>query len=145
MKTSGADPIRRLVLDTTAYSRFRAGNQTVLDLLARAEVVLLPVTVLGELEAGFELGRRSRENRSTLSSFLEEPFVAVLPTTPDVARHYGQVFARLREAGTPIPTNDVWIAAAAIDSGGRLVTFDTHFAHVPGLDCLVLDEHNATR
>jgi len=110
-----------------------------LALLASAEVVLLPVTVLGELEAGFELGRRGRENRTVLASFLEEPFVAVLPTTPEVARRYGQTFARLREAGTPIPTTDIWIAAAAIDAGGRLVTFDDHFARVPGLDCLVLE------
>ena len=109
-----------------------------LGLLAAAEVVLVPATVLGELEAGFELGRRSRENRTALSTFLEEPFVTVLPTTPEVARRYGQVFARLREAGTPIPTNDIWIAAAAIDAGGRLVTFDAHFSQVRGLDCLVL-------
>jgi tRNA(fMet)-specific endonuclease VapC len=139
MRTSGAEPVRRLVLDTSAYARFRAGHEAVLELLAAAEVVLIPVTVLGELEAGFELGRRGRENRTTLSSFLEEPFVTVLPTTPDVARRYGHAFARLREAGTPIPTNDIWIAAAAIDAGGRLVTFDDHFAQVPGLDCLVLD------
>lgn len=139
MPTSGAEPIRRLVLDTSAYARFRAGDQSVIGLLAAAEVVLIPATVLGELEAGFELGRRGRENRTTLSTFLQEPFVVVLPTTPDVARRYGQVFARLREAGTPIPTNDIWIAAAAIDSGGRLVTFDEHFRQIPGFDCLVFD------
>lgn len=139
MPTSGAEPIRRLVLDTSAYARFRAGDQSVIGLLAAAEVVLIPVTVLGELEAGFELGRHGRENRTTLATFLQEPFVVVLTTTPDVARRYGQVFARLREAGTPIPTHDIWIAAAAIDAGGRLVTFDEHFRQVPGCDCLVLD------
>lgn len=138
MPISGADPVRRLVLDTSAYAHFRAGNETVLGLLAGAEVVLIPVAVLGELEAGFELGRRTRENRTTLTAFLEEPFVTVLPTTPDVARRYGLAFASLRQAGTPIPTNDIWIAAAAIDAGGRLVTFDDHFKQVPGLDCLVL-------
>ena len=85
MSISGAEPIRRLVLDTSAYSHFRAGHQTVLDLLAAADVVLLPATVLGELEAGFEMGRRALENRTTLARFLQEPFVTVLPTSPEVA------------------------------------------------------------
>ena len=65
--------------------------------------------------------------------------VATLPTTPEVARRYGQIFARLRQAGTPVPTNDIWIAAAAIDAGGRLLTFDSHFGQVPDLDCELLD------
>jgi tRNA(fMet)-specific endonuclease VapC len=139
MPTSGAEPIRRLVLDTSAYSRFRAGHPTVLDLLASADVVMLPVTVLGELEAGFAMGRRALDNRATLTRFLAEPFVITLATTAEVARRYGQIFARLRQAGTPIPTNDIWIAAATMDTGGQLVTFDTHFRQVPDLDCTLLD------
>jgi tRNA(fMet)-specific endonuclease VapC len=139
MPTSGAEPIGRLVLDTSAYSRFRAGHPTVLDLLASADVVMLPVTVLGELEAGFAMGRHALENRATLTRFLAEPFVTTLPTTSEVARRYGQIFARLRQAGTPIPTNDIWIAAATVDAGGRLLTFDSHFRQVPDLDCALLD------
>jgi predicted nucleic acid-binding protein len=138
MPTSGADRIARLVLDTSAYSRFRAGHPAVLDLLAAADVVLVPVTVLGELEAGFELGTRARENRAVLASFLDEPSVAVLPVTPDVARHYGRMLARLKRAATPVPTNDIWIAAAAADCGGELLTFDEHFAKIEGLGCVVL-------
>lgn len=138
MKTSGAEPLRRLVLDTSAYSRMRAGHEAVLDRLAEAESVLMPATVLGELEAAFELGRRPKENRSQLAAFLSEPFVTVLPTTPEVARRYGQVFAGLRRAGTPIPVNDVWIAAAAIDCGGRLLTFDSDFGRIEGLDQVLL-------
>ena len=126
------------MLDTSAYSHFCAGHTTVLDLLAAADAVLLPVTVVGELEAGFEMGRRALENRTTLARFLQEPFVTVLETTPAVARRYGQAFARLRQAGTPIPTNDIWIAAATIDVGGQLVSFDAHFSQVAGLDCVVL-------
>jgi tRNA(fMet)-specific endonuclease VapC len=129
----------RLVLDTSAYSRFRAGHHVVLELLASAAAVLLPVTVLGELEAGFALGRRAIENRTTLARFVQEPFVTILPTTPDVARRHGLVFAQLRQAGTPIPTNDIWIAATTLDAGARLLTFDAHFQQVAGLDCLLLD------
>jgi tRNA(fMet)-specific endonuclease VapC len=139
MPTSGAEPIRRLVLDTSAYSRFRAGHPTVLDLLASADVVMLPVTVLGELEAGFAVGRRALENRATLARFLTEPFVTTLPTTAEVARRYGQIFAKLRQSGTPIPTNDIWIAAATIDAGAQLLTFDAHFRQVPGLDSTLLE------
>ena len=132
MPISGAEPIRRLVLDTSAYSHFRAGHQTVLDLLAAADAVLLPATVLGELEAGFEMGRRALENRTTLARFLQEPFVTVLPTTPEVARRYGQTFARLRQAGTPIPTNDIWIAALCRQHSFPLLSRDRHFDLVTG-------------
>ncbi|MGH9362727.1 MAG: hypothetical protein ACRD2T_12505, partial [Thermoanaerobaculia bacterium] len=85
----GADHVARLVLDTSAYTRLRAGEECVLDLVAGAEVVLVPVTVLGELEAGFQLGGRVKENRTVLAEFLDEPFVGVLPTTPEIARRYG--------------------------------------------------------
>lgn len=100
---------------------------------------MLPVTVLGELEAGFAMGLRALENRATLTRFLGEPFVTALPTTAEVARRYGQILARLSQAGTPIPTNDIWIAAATIDAGAQLLTFDAHFRQVPGLDRTLLD------
>lgn len=135
MPTSGVD---RLVLDTSAYSHFRAGHLQVLEALARAERVLLPVTVLGELEAAFESGSRARENRRVLEDFLEEPFVDLLPITAAVARQYGRVFAALRRSGTPIPVNDIWIAATTIDCGGTLLTFDRDFARVAGLDHVTL-------
>lgn len=81
-----------------------------LDALARAERVLIPMTVLGELEAAFELGSRARENRRALEEFIGEPFVDLLDTTASVARHYGRVFSALKRAGTPLPVNDIWIA-----------------------------------
>jgi len=138
MRTSGAEQVSRLVFDTSAYSHFRQGHAGVLDALARAERVLIPATVLGELEAAFELGTRTRDNRRILEDFLDEPFVDVLPVTSSVARHYGRVFASLRRAGAPLPVNDVWIAAATLDCGGSLVTFDRDFERVQGLDRLVL-------
>lgn len=116
----------------------RAGHEQVLDLVAHAEVVLIPVTVLGELEGAFQLGARSRENRVTLADFLAEPFVSVVFTSTEVARRYGQIYAGLRRAGTPIPANNIWIAAATIDCGGQLLTFDTHFALVKSLDSIIL-------
>lgn len=138
MKTSGTEPIRRLVLDSSAYSQMRAGHSTVLDLIAASEVTMIPAIVLGELQGGFEVGSRARENRVTLEEFLAEPFVSVLPVTPETARRYGQVYAHLRRAGTPIPTNDIWIAATTLDCGGHLLSFDQHFQRIPFLPCSVL-------
>ena len=135
MPISGVD---RLVLDTSAYSHFRGGHVQVLEAMARAERVLIPATVLGELEAAFEWGSRGRENRRALEDFLEEPFVDLLPVTAAVARQYGRVFAGLRRAGTPIPVNDIWIAASVIDCGGTLLTFDRDFDRVAGLDHLTI-------
>src|SRR5690349_6333838 len=121
MTTSG---VSRLVLDTSAYSYFRTGHPEVLEYVARAERVLIPVTVLGELEAAFELGSRARENRRALDSYLDETFVDVMPVTLAVVRQYWRLFASMRHAGGPLPVNDIWIAAATLDCGGTLLTFD---------------------
>jgi tRNA(fMet)-specific endonuclease VapC len=136
---SKSERATRLALDTSAYSRFRAGDERVHDLLAAAEIVLISTIVLGELYGVFELGSRSRENRVTLSEFLNEPFVRVIPVSADVARQYGRVYAALRRSGAPIPANDMWIAASAIDQGACLLTFDRDFEHVAGLDRIVLE------
>jgi tRNA(fMet)-specific endonuclease VapC len=123
----------RLVLDTSAYSRLRGGDEGVVDWLAAAAVVFVPAVVLGELQAGFFLGGRRRENEETLRSFLGEPFVELCNIDADVSRRYGEIFAALRRAGTPIPTNDIWIAAVTLVTGGHLLTFDEDFARVGGL------------
>ncbi len=138
MKNSGVETVHRLVLDTSAYSHMRAGHEVVIELVAMAQTVLVPVTVLGELEGAFQFGRKAKENRIALVSFLDEPFVSILPSTTEVARRYGQVYAILRKAGTPIPVNDMWIAAATIDCGGRLLSFDQHYERIESLDRLVL-------
>lgn len=141
MTPSGADTerIHRLALDTSAYSRLRAGDTRVRDLIAAADSVLVPAPVLGELYGAFELGSRTRDNRVVLGEFLAEPFVDVTPVSASVARHYGRVFAALRRAGTPVPANDIWIAACAIDQGACLLTFDHDFDRIAALDRLVLD------
>ena len=82
MTSSGAESWHRLVLDTSAYSHFRHGHSAVLDHLAKAETILLPVTVLGELEAAFELSLRAKENRLALAEFLDEPCPAEELDTP---------------------------------------------------------------
>ena len=127
-----------VVLDTTAYSRLRTGHGKLLDRLSRATIVHVPVVVLGELEAGFRRGSRYAENRRVLEEMLDETFVSVLDVDAGVARRYGMVLAHLRERGRPIPTNDVWIAATTIQAGGHLLTFDSDFEHVEGLEHTLL-------
>jgi tRNA(fMet)-specific endonuclease VapC len=134
MPNSGAEVLpSRIVLDTSAYSQLRRGELRTLEAVSESEVVYIPATVLGELEAGFRLGRRYTENRRTLEDFVHEPYVEIIDTTSDVAFRYGEVFAALRRAGSPIPVNDIWIAAATLGSGAHLITFDEDFTKVDGL------------
>lgn len=123
----------RVVLDTSAYAHLRVGHEDLSEWLAGASVVYLPVIVLGELHAGFSLGHRQRENEQTLRSFVSEAFVSIRETDRDIARRYGEIFSALRRAGTPIPTNDIWIAATTLVAGAHLITFDRHFAAIEGL------------
>ncbi|MGH2728835.1 MAG: type II toxin-antitoxin system VapC family toxin [Actinomycetota bacterium] len=125
------------MLDTSAYSHLRRGESRVFDAVAQADVVLLPTTVLGELEAGFRVGGRYLDNRRALEDFVEESYVQVTDVTRDVARRYGEVFARLRAAGTPVPINDIWIAAAALTGDAHLITFDEDFVRIEGLPHLL--------
>lgn len=123
----------KVVLDTNAYSHLFRGDEAVLEVISRARQVLVPVTVLGELFAGFRIGGREARNRRDLEEFLSRPSVEVLTAGPEVADIYGGLVGDLRAAGRKIPTNDLWIAAHAISVGGVLVTYDRHFEAIAGL------------
>ena len=125
--------MRKVLLDTNAYTQLLCGDKDVLEALGRADTVFLSIFVLGELYAGFKGGVRESENRSQLDDFLRRPTVRVLSATQETADIFGAIKHRLRKAGTPIPINDVWIAAHATESGSYLVTFDTHFSNISGL------------
>ena len=123
----------RILLDSNAYARYISGDRAVSAALGRADEVFLSVIVLGELLAGFRAGSNETLNKEILAAFLEKPPVSPLPATPETADYYGRIWVSLRRAGRPIPTNDVWIAAQALETGSFLVTYDAHFADVPGL------------
>ena len=106
--------------------------------LAAAELVHVPAVVLGELRAGFELGDRLLQNMATLEAFLAESFVRIVTIDAKVAVNYGRLFASLRKAGTPVPLNDIWIAACAQQIGAPVLTFDRDFTVMPGLDVELL-------
>ena len=125
--------MKRVLLDTNSCSRFLGGDSAVLDAMIQADAIHLSVIVLGELQAGFQGGSRRAENERLLAEFLGRPRVSPLLLTLESAQVFGVVKEALRRAGTPIPINDVWLAAQAIETGSVLVTFDAHFRRVPGL------------
>lgn len=94
------------------------------------EIVVNPV-VLGELVGGFLGGTRVEENRLLLHKFLESDRVRVAPIDAETSERYALIHAWSRRQGKPIPSNDVWIAATAMQHGLTLVTTDAHFAHLP--------------
>lgn len=120
----------RLILDTSAYSAFKRNHPGVFVAIRRADEILLPSTVHGELLAGFETGSRTEENRASLHEFLKSPRVKLVPAGMETAERYARIYAYLRSQGRPIPTNDLWIAASAMEHSAELLTFDEHFKHV---------------
>lgn len=123
----------RLALDTNRYTDFCRGESLVADRLERAETIYLPLIVVAELRAGFAVGSRGAENERTLRQFLIQPGVEVLRPDDETTFHYAAVYRQLRSQGTPIPTNDMWIAALVLQHGLALMHRDSHFNHLPQL------------
>ncbi len=120
-----------VLLDTSAYSQMRRGHQAILDVVRRSETIALSAIVLGELHSGFRAGNRCAENTANLAQFLSKPSVRVLNVTEETSLRYAEIDVYLRKRGRPIPSNDVWIAAVALEHGLHLVTLDAHFREIP--------------
>lgn len=121
----------KILLDTSAYSALHRGDTSVLAIVQDAEVVGMPAVVVGELYSGFRQGSMWAKNYELLSRFLSKASVRMLPVTEATAMHYAEIDVYLRRNGRPIPRNDVWIAASAIEHGMQVVTLDAHFREVP--------------
>jgi tRNA(fMet)-specific endonuclease VapC len=120
----------KLALDTNTYRLVMEGQVQAVALARRAERLLMPVPVLAELRFGFLNGTRGRENEAHLLRFLDRPRVAVLSCDEETAIRYSELKLQLKKQGTPIPINDVWIAALVLQHGATLFTRDSDFAHV---------------
>ena len=123
----------RVLLDTNAYTQLTRGDEQVVEIVETADEVLLSVIVVGELLFGFELGTRTEENVDILNSYLASSKVSFVDVGRETAERYSVINAALRAKGRPIPTNDAWIAAHAMETGAALVSADAHFEHVDGL------------
>jgi len=123
----------KIMLDTSAYVGFKRNIDEAVELIAGAGLVLLSAVVLGELMFGFRNGTRFRENMKDLHMFLDHEAVELVEIGRDTADRYARIAAGLKTQGTPIPTNDIWIAAHAMEHGAELVTCDCHFEEIAGL------------
>jgi tRNA(fMet)-specific endonuclease VapC len=114
-------------LDTSAYSHFKRGDRGAVEAVTRATAVLVPAIVLGELRVGFRLGTRTDENELELARFIARDAVTVIDVDDAIATIYADILVDLRRAGTPVPTNDIWIGASAVRAGASVLTYDAHF------------------
>lgn len=125
--------MKKILLDTNAYTAFKLGNEKVLKVLQHADEIGVSSIVLGELLAGFSVGTKEKRNREDLNQFLNAPRVRLLSVDDDTALFYAGIYKQLRKDGKPIPTNDLWIAAICMQHGYLLCSYDKHFTYVQGL------------
>lgn len=123
----------RIALDTNRYTDLCRGDADVRAIAEEALEVFLPFVVVAELRAGFAVGRHGAANERTLHRFLTKAGVSVVYADDETAHRYAAVFRQLRAQGTPIPTNDMWIAALALQHDLTLCSQDRHFDHLPQL------------
>lgn len=125
--------MKRVLIDTNFYVAFKRGETGSVGVIRRAPEIGVSTVVLGELLAGFRCGNRMAENYRELEKFLDSSRVVTLPIDEETAEFYARIFLELREKGKPIPTNDLWIAATALQHGYMLATYDIHFNEISGI------------
>jgi tRNA(fMet)-specific endonuclease VapC len=123
----------KLILDTSGYVGFKMGNPEIVEFLTRANIILISPIVLGELMFGFINGERFKQNMDELEQFINHEAVEEIQIGKITADRYSRIAAQLKRQGTPIPANDIWIAAQAMEYGAELVTMDRHFEKISGL------------
>jgi predicted nucleic acid-binding protein len=125
--------VRNILLDTNAYAAFKRGAPDAIQVIRHAPIIGVNAIVLGELLGGFAVGTREAINRQELERFVASGRVRLFPVDDDTAEHYATVYLNLRRKGQPIPTNDMWIAATALQYGLAVFSYDSHFQAVDGV------------
>ncbi len=123
----------KIMLDTSAYVGFKRNTAEAVEIIVKAELIVFSPVVVGELMFGFRNGTRFKENMDDLDRFLDHEAVDLLPIGKITSDRYSRITAKLRQQGTPIPTNDIWIAAQAMEQGAELITSNQHFDKISGL------------
>jgi len=125
--------VKRVLIDTNIYIEAMFGNPEIVQKLQKVDMIGLSAISIGELLAGFKIREKQSEQVSQFEEFLDSPRVELCSVTYSTADFYSEIYLKLRKAGTPIPTNDIWIAATALEHGFRIFTIDKHFQNVVGL------------
>jgi tRNA(fMet)-specific endonuclease VapC len=123
----------KLLLDTSAYVGFKRNIPNVVGIIVGAEWILFSPVVLGELMFGFRSGARFKENMNDLNEFLEHDVVELAQIGKTTSDRYSRIATQLKRKGTPIPNNDIWIAAQTMEHGAELIPSDRHFEKIDGL------------
>lgn len=125
--------MRPVLFDTNAYVSFKRNDAAIIEIVQHVECIVISPIVIGELLAGFDGGNKVQQNRTELQKFLESSRVTVFPLTLDTSHFFSQIHCSLKNKGKPIPTNDLWIAAQAMEHGCVVCTYDKHFSFIEGL------------
>ncbi len=125
--------MKHIHLDTNAYVAFKRGDSEAIEILRHARTIGISSIVMGELLSGFAAGTRTADNRRELNDFIDSPRVTVVPVDIATADYYAKTYLTLKSKGNPIPTNDMWIAALAMQHGAVVYSYDKHFQAVNGL------------
>jgi len=125
--------MKEILIDTNIYSYALKGDRETVSLLRTMRLIGISSVSIGELLSGFKGGTREKENKRELEEFLDSPRVRIYPVDENTAEFYAGILNESRSRGTPIPTNDIWIASVALQKGLPLYSRDTHFRQVPGL------------
>jgi len=116
-----------IVIDTNRYRDFVDGKPDAVAVFRSAPKIYVPLVVVAELRAGFAVGSRGAENQRVFERFIHRPRVQVLMPAMETTRHYAALYRQLRSSGTPIPTNNLWIAALVVQHDVPLYSRDAHF------------------
>lgn len=125
--------MNQILIDTHAYAALKMNDSSLVEIIRHADRIGLNSIVLGELLGGFAHGKKEEQNRKELAEFINSSRVTVYSIEEATAKYYASIYASLRKKGTPLPTNDMWIAATALEHGLMLCSYDKHFIHIEGL------------
>jgi predicted nucleic acid-binding protein len=124
--------MKHIALDTNAYSALKCGHSDIIEIVQYADTINISSIVIGELLAGFIIGTKEK-NKKELSDFLSTDRCQVISVDENTPLYYAHIYKLLRQKGSPIPTNDLWIAALAMQHGHMLCTLDKHFSCIDNL------------
>jgi tRNA(fMet)-specific endonuclease VapC len=123
----------KILLDTSAYVAFKLNNEEIVEVITSSDEIIFSPIVMGELLYGFRNGKKYKQNMDELNQFLSHEIVELSKIGDITSDRYSRIAQQLKSNGTPIPTNDIWIAAQAMEHGAELITCDSHFEKIAGL------------